>query len=430
MLRWLFLPLTLIVSVGALWSVSYSGNFDFSRSVVGVWLRHHYGASNPEVLEQTALQALGTARRAEGQNYLKEDSALQHWLREGLPRGTGRMDEVLRQAKLAFPSYAKFAIISTQSLTLDGLEKDMAQWKEGLDPTHTNVAAVAQMDESLQSTGCTILVGEKLPTFSPEALDKNLHGLYFSTCPHCGSGHSCTIGKITQCVSLQCPDCHRVYAMLAVDTHGRLRYVNEYLKHYQPPAHFPKNIPPLAEMLLIWKEVGRTCRYQVDALNLDPTAGDDPTDSWQTAQETQRFQTGDCKDSSVLLADWLLSRSFQVRVAVGRYAERGGHAWVVSKVSNREYLLESTQPHPDVTRLPLVTEVGSRYIPELLFDYDAIYVRQHPDEPFDGDYWSTEKWIRVVPRPREGSDSKPNAVVKRPRSYGTWSPHSDIASQP
>ncbi|MDZ4287955.1 MAG: hypothetical protein U0984_08345, partial [Prosthecobacter sp.] len=64
----------------------------------------------------------------------------------------------------------------------------------------------------------------------------------------------------------------------------------------------------------------------------------------------------------------------------------------------QEYLLESTEGRPDPANPPLVSRVGSRYVPEVMFDRFAIYVRAIPGQPWKGDYWSTAAWARVEPR--------------------------------
>ncbi|MDB6140458.1 MAG: Transglutaminase-like superfamily protein, partial [Verrucomicrobiaceae bacterium] len=53
---------------------------------------------------------------------------------------------------------------------------------------------------------------------------------------------------------------------------------------------------------------------------------------------------------------------------------------------------------PDPSKPPYVSDVGSRYVPETLFDRDALYVRAKPGSRFDGDYWSPKNWLRVQPR--------------------------------
>jgi predicted transglutaminase-like cysteine proteinase len=243
----------------------------------------------------------------------------------------------------------------------------------------------------------TVLVGQRLPLFTPEALGDPKQEKFYSICGLCGKGQACQIPRHLRSLSLECPQCQRIYAMVAADTHGQFRYVNEYLTGYAPPAHYPRGQSKLAELMAIWRAVTSECRYT-------PDAGDDDNDAWQTAQETQALGTGDCEDSSILLADWLLSRGFRARVALGRYAERGGHAWVVVRLDDQDYLLESTEGTSRAQRPPLLSEVGSRYVPELLFDRLALFIRTQPNEPWNGDFWSEATWQRVAPRARPAKD--------------------------
>ena len=110
------------------------------------------------------------------------------------------------------------------------------------------------------------------------------------------------------------------------------------------------------------------------------------------------------------MADWLHSRGFEARVAIGRFAERGGHAWVVTRLNGKEYLLESTAPNPRLDSEPLAIDVGSRYVPDAMFDYDSIYVRTDPHDVWDGKYWDQSKWVRSKQRVRRAPPKSPVAV--------------------
>jgi hypothetical protein len=99
-----------------------------------------------------------------------------------------------------------------------------------------------------------------------------------------------------------------------------------------------------------------------------------------------------------------MSRGFQVRVALGRYGDMGGHAWCVVKIEDREYLIESTEGKPDPSNPPLASQVGSRYVPEVLFDRYAMYVPSSSNRTWKGDYWSPKSWVRIEPRAELGHD--------------------------
>ncbi|MFM2169335.1 MAG: hypothetical protein RIS79_3706, partial [Verrucomicrobiota bacterium] len=176
---------------------------------------------------------------------------------------------------------------------------------------------------------------------------------------------------------------------------------------YSPPALFPKNESRVQQLFTIWSAVHAHCRYTNDR-GVKKSEGmhskQEQLDSWQFADETQRLLQGDCEDSSIYLADWLMSCGFQVRVALGRYEDMGGHAWCVVKIEDREYLIESTGGKPTPSAPPLTSQVGSRYVPEVLFDRHSIYVPVSSSRVWKGDYWSSKSWVRIDPRTELGPD--------------------------
>jgi predicted transglutaminase-like cysteine proteinase len=207
----------------------------------------------------------------------------------------------------------------------------------------------------------------------------------------CGHKHICKVSNKQRSMTLECPSCKKNYAVIAADSLGRFRYVNEFLTGYYPPARFPKELSRLQVLFTIWGAVHDNCLY-----TQDPGSKQKQTDAWQTAVETQNMQKGDCEDSAIFLADWLLARGFQARVALGRYGDMGGHAWCVVRLEEKDYLLESTESQPDPENPPLAALIGSRYVPEVLFDRHCIYVRNL--RSFDGNYWSEKTWTRLEPR--------------------------------
>jgi hypothetical protein len=84
---------------------------------------------------------------------------------------------------------------------------------------------------------------------------------------------------------------------------------------------------------------------------------DDPTDFWQTSQETLNRGGGDCEDLSFLLASLLLSRGIDSVVAIGTF-DGDGHMWV--EVDGKIY--ETTK-----FILPFSIEEGNKfgYIPKI-----------------------------------------------------------------
>jgi hypothetical protein len=102
--------------------------------------------------------------------------------------------------------------------------------------------------------------------------------------------------------------------------------------------------------------------------------------------------SGDCEDTSILLADWLISRGFDARVVIGETEAFQGHAWCVVRVEDEVYLLETTLESDDAPRTPpLAITMSERYRPEYLFDRDRLYF-------FGGgakDCWDDTLWLGV-----------------------------------
>ena len=82
-----------------------------------------------------------------------------------------------------------------------------------------------------------------------------------------------------------------------------------------------------------------------------------------------------------------------------------------SQIDDKEYLIESTESRPDPTDPPLASRVGSRYVPEVLFDRFAMYVPTSPNRAWKGDYWSANTWTRIEPRTELGGGSNPGACT-------------------
>lgn len=351
----------------------------------------------PAEVEGDVARSIYSARSTARVRSLQPDAELQDWLKgrikkEGLPD----LDSLTRDLQLTYPRYINVAAYAMQSPSTGGLLEQLGGWPDKADASFTHEAIVARPRPALMGFECVVVVGTQLPEFSPEALGQG-GDKFYSVCPLCGKGQPCQIPIRTRSFSLDCPQCHRTYALLAVDTHQRFHYVNEYLKGYEPPAHFQKKLSRLEEMLTIWKAVIKGIRYLPDTSDGNPD-----NDAWQTALETQKLGTGDCEDSSIYLADWLLARGFEARVCVGRCAEMGGHAWVVVRLDGASYLMETTNSNADTNVPPLADEIGSRYVPEASFDRQAFYLRGNPDIPWDGDYWTKTKWQRVAPPHNKG----------------------------
>jgi len=249
-----------------------------------------------------------------------------------------------------------------------------------------------------------VLTGEALPELTLAGLNDGSPDAFVNQCPHCRKQNSFLRIKSGCGLLVDCPDCGLRCQFLAQDTDGRYHDATSFLL----PSSCPEVAPgtdPLDAMLNLWQTAVRRCRYVEDN-----SPGDAPADFWQTPGQTLRRGAGDCEDSALLLTDWLLTRGISARMAMGELDD-GGHAWCIARVNGTDYLLESTNRDPDMENLPAVNP-GDGYDPTTLMDRDALYVRAQPAKPFDGDYWSPKKWIKL-PRAKSMRAPKTSATQSR-----------------
>ncbi len=376
------------------------------------------GASDLDQIEKQVAAQVLAARQRVHQSRLKPDAELRAWIAPRLEKGLTRdLDAFTTSVQAQFPNYTRLAVCTLQSPSLGDLAKKASEWSQQTEKGFTHQAIVARTPSARPGFECVIVTGRRLKNFQPEDLTRH-RGEFYIMCPLCRRGQACEVPSLQRSVSLECPNCQRPCALLAVDTKGQYRYVNEYLSGYAPPARFPAGITRLNEMLLIWNAVVHGIRYTLDAAGGNGANDAGAKDAWQTAAETQQLGTGDCEDSSIYLADWLIARGFDARLVIGHYAERGGHAWVIVRLEGRTYLLESTNRDADMSRPPLLDDVGSRYVPESMIDREGFHTRCNPSAPWDGDYWSQGKWLRVIPNPKQAVASAGAGQEKAPGSAG------------
>lgn len=347
------------------------------------------------------------SRLAEKTPMLRVDPEMEAWLDREFPKiDTANLNKVTELVQEGMPRYYRVSVCSASSPSLRELVQRFHEYSHRAQPEMTHMAVALRPRASGLMHEALLVMGQRLRDFTPEALSKSADEPFFSSCVHCKQPHFMKLSRAQRSMALECPKCRRKYAVIAADSAGNFRYVNEFLTGYAPTAVFAKNQSRVQQLFTIWAAVHANCRYTNDPGAKAGTsfAKKEQTDCWQFADETQRLQRGDCEDSSIFLADWLMSRGFQVRVALGRYGDLGGHAWCVVKIEDKEYLIESTESRPDPTDPPLASRVGSRYVPEVLFDRFAIYVPSSPNRSWKGDYWSANYWTRIEPRSELGGD--------------------------
>lgn len=351
------------------------------------------------------------ARMAAKMSPLKIDPELQKFLeRYNQDVPCDNVDEVANSVQTSLPRYFRVAACTASRPDADQLLGEFQPFSQKTEKEMTHFACLLKSSPGGLSRTCVVVVGQRLEDFSPEQLNSSTTDAFFNVCALCGHPHICKVSHQQSSQTLECPSCNRTYAVVAADSHGKFRYVNEFLTGYQPPAKFPKEQSQIQKLFTIWGAVHHHCKY-----TLDPSKKNKISDCWQTALETQKLEKGDCEDSSIFLADWLESQGFQVRVALGRYGDMGGHAWCVVRLDGNDYLLESTEGKPDVNNPPLADAVGSRYVPEVQFDRNAIYVRSKARQTWSGDYWSTKAWSRIEPRNPSLSIKTPDGDMKTQR---------------
>ena len=354
------------------------------------------------------VDQMNYARVAAGLPSLQVDPDMEDWLAKNYDKlDTNDLNKVTTQVQDGMPRYFRVSVCSASSPSLRDLAQRFHEYKHRSQPEMTHLALAIRPRAAGLMHEAMLVMGQRLQDFSPEALTAATGDTpFFSTCVHCKHPHFMSLSRQQRSMALECPKCRKKYAVIAADTKGRFRYVNEFLTGYAPPAVFPKDENRVQQLFTIWSAVHANCRYTNDpgVKSEDGYAKKEQLDSWQFGDETQRILRGDCEDSSIFLADWLMSRGFQVRVALGRYGDLGGHAWCVVKVDDKEYLLESTERQPDPNDPPLASRIGSRYVPEVLFDRFAIYVPTTNNRVWKGDYWSPKAWTRIEPRSELGQD--------------------------
>lgn len=366
-----------------------------------------------ERFKATLFDQINYSRMAAKMKPLAIDPELQAYLaryEQEVP--SDNVDAIAKDVQTAIPRYFRVAACAATRPDIEQLLGEFQPFMQKSEKEMTHFACIVKPGPGGLSRVSLVVVGQRLEDFAPEKISAQTTDSYFNVCSLCGHPHICRVEFQQSSQTLECPACNRTYAVIASDSHGRFRYVNEFLTGYQPPAKYAKDQSEIQKLFAIWGAVHQHCTY-----TLDPEKKDKVSDCWQTALETQALQKGDCEDSSIFLADWLESQGFQVRVALGRYGDMGGHAWCVVRLGDNDYLLESTEGKPDLTNPPLADLVGSRYVPEVQFDRNAIYVRSKARQSFTGDYWSSKNWTRVEPRnpalsiKEKEDDKKPGRIL-------------------
>ncbi len=341
------------------------------------------------------------AREQAGLGALAKDSRLEKWL--GSPDrmiSSTNLDQVMVTAEIP-----GFKSLRATGVTGGSLREFSKMLRDALtDPASGTDNRMGFLVRDLPDSGYEVilLTGEALPELTLAGLNSGISDSFISQCPHCRKQSTLLCEKSNCGFSVDCPECGLRCRVLAQDTNGQYREATTFLL----PSACPEVAPGTSEldtMLALWQTAVRRCQYVEDF-----KPGEPPADLWQTPGQTLRRGAGDCEDSALLLTDWLIARGIPARMAMGKM-EGDGHAWCIARIEDTDYLLESTNRNPDMNNLPVV-KPGDGYVPSTLIDREALYVRAHPSQAFDGDYWSPGKWIKL---PRAKSAAKSTAVQSR-----------------
>jgi predicted transglutaminase-like cysteine proteinase len=394
-----------------------------------LWTRLTLGSEDTKKINLFRVGLLDFAnytRISNSQPLLQTDQELESWLQRAVDDGLplDNLDAVVSQIQESSPRYLKISVSAASGPTLDFVKDSLTDSLNKIAPEMTHLASVRRSTTGGMAHQVLLVTGRRLREFSPNLLHQTSDDAFYNVCPLCKSSHISRAMRHQESSSLECPSCHRTYAVIAADTSGHFHYVNHYLTGYQPPSIYPKGQSRVEQLFTIWSAVHQSCAY-----TRDPGVKKEKTDRWQTALQTQTRGMGDCEDSAILLADWLAARGYDVRVALGKYGDIGGHAWCVVRLEGIEYLLESTsEGRPDFDQPPLVSRIGSRYVPEVLFDRWHLYTRKTNHQNWNGDYWSPEQWTKITPPdtevPEISAKIKPSASTNPSTTWAPPTPHS------
>ena len=331
-------------------------------------------------------------RQADGLANVAFDPAVEKWVETKLPdvmvNSARAMDAVLAGLQAEMPTVHTAAAYLTLADDDRELVNQVAQWHRGIGTKATHLVTVPFRRPVGQKLGCFAVSIRKLPLFTPELLYQQVE-LFFNTCPHCGTSHAGKVPPSGRSIVFSCPHCDKPFDAYAIDNDGHYNRVTSFLSHFDGLALDPPPATKVEEMYCIWYAVATRCRYASDI-----SGANGPRDYWQNSMETFESRLGDCEDSSILLADWLISRGIEAKVATGKTKEGEGHAWCVARIDGVQYILETTAL-PDPENPPLASKLWGEYLPRYLFDRRGIYFLNNENATAVHDYWGGGQWLTL-----------------------------------
>ncbi|NLT70836.1 MAG: transglutaminase domain-containing protein [Verrucomicrobiaceae bacterium] len=318
-----------------------------------------------------------------------------------------QLDEVFDAIQTEFPGAQYLAANLITSSDREELLGKLSRWTAVANPDFDCLnTTVFHAGTRLGALG---VVSRRIPRFSLRAANEG-SGRFFNRCPHCQVIHALELARESRTLILSCPHCELPFDILAAGTNGEMRKVNDFLEGFELEAVGEKATrrEGLDRIVALWGLVADQCDYELDQDRPGGAASEEEDanshEIWKTSRETWNEATGDCEDTSILLADVLIGAGFDARVAIGWNGNIGQHAWVVVRVDEQQYILESTlEKKIDHSDLVVVGEASAFYQPEQLFDREHIYYTTARPDHFRLDYFSPTLWKQV---PGENGESK------------------------
>ena len=365
----------------------------FILIVIGNGLRSDLdpiAAETQQRFREVALASVNAERKAQGiKNKVNTDYALQEWL-DGQPESLindaeGISPDLflkrLPNKKLTL-SRASLHCISADSP--GSLAGQLDFWKEAFKAS-TNVVAIRLYRHSRNKIGCLLIAAKKVPEFDL-TLFNNGQSEFYVTCKRCKKPHLGMLEKRNLAIAIKCSHCEHSYDLIAADIIGNYHRATHYLQGYRPPLEIGVNAQSrIEELTALWSEVIKRCRYSKDLSGSAETK-----DTWQTPPDTYSLRNGDCEDTSLLLTDWLIARGFNARVVIGNAPGIGEHAWCVTELDGKQFLLETTlEETPEYP--PETQSEAAHYRPRFSFDRQNIYFIKASTD-MTSDYFSPDTW--------------------------------------
>ena len=355
------------------------------------------GGYTSEECEQEIVESFNAVRKGANLAEVKIDADLMGWLKTtGKKIAVSNTKDLLKQIQDSDLNYTETYVVAAEAVSKRALVHQFDEVAQTSNPRFEWIGATVRSRRDGYGYEVMLVIGRKLREFQPELVSSHEANDFIAHCPHCKQRYMLRAQSRNGGLYLNCPKCGMNGGILATDSLGSYRWGNEFLLGYQPPAVFPADITREHEMFIVWNAVNGDCLYRTDR-----NAPGESRDAWQMGLETMVRGQGDCEDTSILLTDWLITRGFNARMAIGTM-RGGGHAWCVVRLDGVEYLLESTNASPDMNHLPYVDRVGADYEPHTLIDRDYIYVLAKGMQKFKGRYYSDD-WVAFKPRSRKDS---------------------------